>query len=149
MWSSQICLCITVPIRYMCKCLMTLLHTPWLDCLDMCLFPLITCPGKNYVLIMSLHHPYLTCAHVVHIQPNDWDARIVCNKVSRHFMSLLLPFVIKRAIVMCTHTEYISSLMTWTQTIRLSEYSCWTIFNFVSPKLLHFKCARLGSTYPA
>ena len=91
----------------------------------------------------------LTCVHVVHIHPNDRDARIVCNIVSRHFMSLLLPFMIKRAIVMCTHTEYISSLMTWTQTIRLSEYSCWTIFNFVSPTLLHFKCARLGSTYPA
>ena len=114
-----------------------------------CVFsPLSLVLEKNYVLIMSLHHPYLTCVHVVHILPNDRDARIVCNKVSGHFTSLLLPFVIKRAIVMCTHTEYISSLMTWTQTIRLSEYSCWTIFNFVSPKLLHFKCARLGSTYP-
>ena len=52
---------------------------------------------------MSLHHPYLTCVHVVvHIQPNDRDARIVCNKVSRHFTSLLLTFVIKHAIVMCT-----------------------------------------------
>ena len=67
----------------------------------MSLFPLFTCPGKKLRLNNVLASPYLTCVHVVHIQPNGRGARIVCNKVSGHFKSLLLPFVMKRAILMC------------------------------------------------